>query len=371
MGIHLLLLALGALWLSGCATIGPSVAQPEIETFEKALRAKSARFFIDQKLRLHVVGTRLLKALPGEDRKGSAPYLGLLAEEATEVLADAFGVPRREGVMVVAVLPEGPAARAGLQAGDYLEQIGPIAVTTPQDLESLVKLELAGPIPVSVYRDGMVLEKSIEPDRLPLNVEFKVVEDVAIDAFATPEAVTVTTGMLRFLRSDDELAIVVGHELAHLTRGHTLRRLGLNIPAVVLGVVSGVVVPGSQRLVTSAIEKLASNLIRGALTKVDRDMEREADVFGLLYTHSAGYDFRAGSEVWERFAVELPSSMTASLFATHPPSTERLIRLKKVTDALLSGVPASTILEQLVLDRAEDEERMRAREDEERTRNSP
>ncbi|MBI4242340.1 MAG: M48 family metalloprotease [Candidatus Rokubacteria bacterium] len=348
--------ALVASALYACATIGPDLASPEIDAFEKVLRAKSTRFFIDQNLRLQVVGTRLLKALPEQDR--TAPYLGLLVGEATDILADTFEVPKREGVLILGIVPGGPAARGGLQAGDYIEKIGQKTMTTPEDLSTLAELELRGPTPVWVHRGESLVEASIEVEHLPWNVEFRVVEDNAVDAFATQGTITVTTGMLRFLRSDDELAIVVGHELAHITKRHTFGRVALTLPSTILGALASLVAPGNQRLITNVIERLFANLFGMAVNKVDRDMEREADIFALLYAHAAGYDPRAGSEVWERLAVELPSLTTAGLFAVHPPSSERLVRVRKITDALLSGVSASVILEQTTTprDAASDQE---------------
>ena len=341
--------ALGSLLIvtsavSGCATLGPDVSTPEIEAFERVLRVRSTRFFVDQHLRVQIVGTRLLKAVPLGERTPSVPSLGLLAEEATEILAEAFDVPMREGVLVLAVVPDGPADRAGLRAGDYLERVGPQEIATARDLEGLRELELAGPTRVAVRRGDAVVETSVDLERLPWNVEFRVVENDTVDALATPETITITTGMLRFLRSDDELALVVGHELAHITRRHTLGRVALTLPPLILGIVASVIVPGSQRLVSSFVERVVANIMRVAVSKVDRDIEREADLYGLIYAHAAGYDPRAGGEVWERFAVELPRSMTAALFAVHPPSSERLLRVQKITRALLDGVSVSEIL---------------------------
>jgi Zn-dependent protease with chaperone function len=249
-------------------------------------------------------------------------------------------------VLILGVVPGGPAARAGLQAGDYLETLGPRAIARPEDLAPTAGWELRGPTPVRVRRGETVVEASVEPDQLPLAIEFQVAEDDAVDALATPGTIALTTGMLRFLRSDDELAVVVGHELAHVVRRHTLGRVALNVPSIVFGVLAAVIAPGSQRLVSNFVERVVSNLAGVALSSVERNMEREADIDGLFYAQGAGYDPRAAEEVWERFSVELPRSMKTSLFAVHPPSSERLLRLRKVTEALLEGMPKSAILEQ-------------------------
>lgn len=338
------LLAVVALLLSACATIGPPVSSAEVEALEKVLRAKSTRYVIAQSLRLEAVGARLLRALPDADPTEGVPYLGLLVDEATDNLADALGVARRDGMVVLGVVPGGPAERAGIQAGDYLEQIGPQAISTAQDLEALAALELKGSIPVRVRRGDMRVEAPLELESLPWNVAFEIAQDDAVNAFSAPGRIAITTGMLRFLRSDEELAAVVSHELAHIARGHVIGKVGLAVPTLVLGLVAAFIVPGSQRLVSAVVEKVVSNVIRGALTKFDRDMEREADVFGLLYLHSAGYDPAVATALWERFAVELPTSRSFAFLSDHPPSGERLIRLGKLVAALREGASPRTIL---------------------------
>lgn len=342
------LLALAALLLSACATISPHIPSSEVEALEKVLRAKSTRYLIAQGLRLEAVGARLLRALPDTDPKESVLYLGLVVGEATDSLADALGVAKREGMVILGVVPGGPAARGGLQAGDYLERIGPQTITTSQDLAALAELELKDLVPVRVRRGEILVEAQVEPEYLPWNVAFKIEEDDAVNAFSAPRTITITTGMLRFLRSDDELAVVVSHELAHITRGHAVGKMGLAVPSVVLGLVAAFIVPGSQRLVSTAVEKVVTNVLRGTLTKVDWDMEREADVFGLLYLHAAGYDPSVASALWERFAVELHTRASYTFLSDHPPSSERLIRVNKLVTALLAGISPNAILAGLI-----------------------
>ena len=339
------LLAVVALALSACATTGPHVPSTEVEVFEKVLRARSARHLIAQSLRLETVGARLLRAVPDADAKPRVPYLGLMADDATEALADALGVERRDGVLLLGVARGGPAERGGIEAGDYLERVGPLTISTSQDLAALAELEVSGPLPVVIRRGDLLVEALLEPEFLPWSVAFRIAEDDAVNAYSSPGTVTVTTGMLRFLRSDEELAVVVSHELAHVTRGHAIGKVGLAVPTVILGVIAAIVVPGSQRLVSTVVEKVIANVVRGALTKVNWDMEREADVFGLLYLHAADYDPGVASALWERFAVELPGNRTLSFLSDHPPSSERLIRLEKLVEALRAGVSPNSILE--------------------------
>ncbi len=337
------LVALAALFLSACATTYPHVPSSEVEVFEKVLHARSARYLIGESLRLETVGVRLLRALPVPDPQQRLPYLGLVVDEATDRLADALGVEKRDGVVVLAVVAGGAAERGGIEPGDYLEKVGPLAISTPQDLATLGELKLNGPIPVVVRRGELLVGALLEPEYLPWNVAFRIEEDDAVNAYSAPGMITITTGMLRFLRSDGELAVVVSHELAHITRGHAVAKLGIAVPTIVLGVVAAIVVPGSQRLVSTVVEKIVANVVRGAVTKVDWDMEREADVFGLLYLHAADYDPVVASALWERFAVELPTSRSYTFLSDHPPSSERLIRLNKLVAALRAGVAPTSI----------------------------
>lgn len=116
----------------------------------------------------------------------------------------------------------------------------------------------------------------------------------AVNAYVSDGRIKVCLGMLRFVQSDDELAVVLGHELGHLP--------------------------------TSAEHGLLGGGQIGA--------EREADIRGLFYAHRAGYDIKSGARVFERMAVELSSGLQEA--DSHPTHAERIVLAERIT--LLLGV---------------------------------
>ena len=77
------------------------------------------------------------------------------------------------------------------------------------------------------------------------------------------------------------------------------------------------------------------NVTSGLTTAAfSRDFEREADYRGLLRAYKAGYDVEAGVAIWERFGTEIPKSLAGGLMSSHPPSAERMVRMRKVAQSL-------------------------------------
>ncbi len=159
-----------------------------------------------------------------------------------------------------------------------------------------------------------------------MNIKFTVDKSEQVNAAASPGQIVVTIGMMRFVRSEDELASVIGHEIAHLTNDHVTKSMITNVPVMIGSMIADALSPGSGKVVQMG---------GGVFTqKYSRDMEREADYYGIIYAHNAGYNARAGVDVWERFALELPQSQQQNIFGSHPTSTERIIRARKIADSL-------------------------------------
>lgn len=168
--------------------------------------------------------------------------------------------------------------------------------------------------------------------RSDLGWEFNVADDAAPNAFALPGGwIYVTRGLLVLLNSEDELAGVLGHEMAHVLERHAVRRVEaatpfavlFGVPAAILGTVSptvGDIVGGTGRLASGAV-----------LASYTRDQEREADDRGSALAARAGWDPRALAGVLhtlereDALAGKDPSRVR--FFASHPSAPERVARI--------------------------------------------
>lgn len=150
-----------------------------------------------------------------------------------------------------------------------------------------------------------------------------------INAGATFGQVGVTAGMLDFIRSDDEMAVVLGHELAHVTQGHVMQGMISGLGLDVLTIILESKAPG--------VGRAAGGVGQLFLNHFTQTQEREADAVGLRYVYEAGYDPRAAVDVMERMAVEVPQTMSAGYFDTHPSSVERAVVAKREAQELLAG----------------------------------
>lgn len=333
---HILGLLAVSLFLSGCATVGPLVTSNEIERARRELKIKAFKFRVEKKLQVTSIGLRILQHLPLEDRKGEYPYLGLIYANINNFLRDIYNLsPYDRGVVILGMVPGFPISESGVKEGDILFKLDGYKINTTNDLASVVRyLKPDRDVILTIKRKGEEGTVTIRPIIIPLNVSFEVVDYESVNASASPGQVTVTQGMLRFIKSEDELAVVLGHEIAHLAKGHILKNIGSgilsSIGGILLGVGAEVLAPGSGGTV--------SDITGGAFSaRFSRDFEREADYFGLKYAYLAGYDIDVGKDIWERFAIEAPRSMTRDLFSTHPSSPERMLRLKKIAQEIKGG----------------------------------
>jgi metalloendopeptidase OMA1, mitochondrial len=134
----------------------------------------------------------------------------------------------------------------------------------------------------------------------------------------------VNTGLLKVATSDDELAIVMGHEAAHAIARHGAERISraIAVQAIAVGVLaSGEVDPRLVGVTAAAYGALGE-------TAFSRSEESEADRIGLVIAADAGYDPRAAVGFWKKMGA-LGGAKPPEFLSTHPSDDTRAKRLSR------------------------------------------
>lgn len=169
---------------------------------------------------------------------------------------------------------------------------------------------------------GMIIAQLDEP-YLDLDWEVVLFENEAANAFAMPGGkVGVFTGIFSVAGDQDALATVLGHEVAHVTSEHSLKRARKQVRNDLLVIAAAGALGGGSR--TANALSLGAEL--GLNRPYDRKQESEADIEGLELMSRAGFDPRASIGLWKNMAKQSPGSPPEFL-STHPSSDDRISRL--------------------------------------------
>lgn len=165
--------------------------------------------------------------------------------------------------------------------------------------------------------------------------QFHVIVSKEVNAFCLPGGrVFVYTGILELVgNNDDELAAIMGHEIAHALARHGAERssqssvanLGLAAASVAVGVVTDSNTAAGATMAGGAV---VAQL--GLLLPYSRLHESEADHIGVILAAKAGYDPRAAITLWEKMAALNDGKEPLGILSTHPLSSQRIANLKKL-----------------------------------------
>ncbi len=155
--------------------------------------------------------------------------------------------------------------------------------------------------------------------------EVNLIGSNQINAFCMPGGkIAFYTGILKQLElTDDEVAMVMGHEIAHALREHARERMGKSAATNGLATIGSTVASvffGVNPNLTDFVAKQGANLIN---LKFSRDDETEADLVGMELAARAGYDPRAGVTLWQKMSAASKGAPPQWL-STHPSGTTRI-----------------------------------------------
>jgi hypothetical protein len=226
---------------------------------------------------------------------------------------------------ILAVAEGSPAYAAGLKPNDTLRAVngadlasksGEQATAASYDTVSAAMAALEA-LPeqrtaiLSIEREGRRFEVSVTPQNV-CRSRVELAPGNAINANANGLVAQISGRLVNWVESDNELALVIAHEMAHNLLDHPKR---LNEK--------------------SALSDLATSL--GLAGKAQRQMELAADRMGILMVARAGYDYKIAPDFWARLNSNSP--LASFLATSHPTTRARRENAQRVVDELNTKRP--------------------------------
>lgn len=237
--------------------------------------------------------------------------------------------------IVTAVYNGTPAQKVGLKVGDQIISInGGMVPPGTEGMEFIISklLTIESSFNLTIRRNETIKELTIIPVKI-CNYRFAMVNKDEVNAFADGDNVFVHSGMMRFLSQDNELALVMGHELAHNTMGHIAKQSGNQALGIFVGLVISVATGVN-------VMDLGGSIGRGAYSQ---EFESEADYVGVYYTARAGFDVVDAANLWRKMAAAHPVAINLGGSTTHPSTAKRFLAIemaaKEITDKKAAGLP--------------------------------
>ena len=155
--------------------------------------------------------------------------------------------------------------------------------------------------------------------------EVNLLGSTQINAFCMPGGkIAFYSGILTKLElTDDEVAMVMGHEIAHALREHARERMGKSLATNGLSRLGGALISGYFGIDSRLTDAVAQQGAQLLTLKFSREDESEADLVGMELAARAGFNPRAGVSLWQKMSAANKGAPPQWL-STHPSGTTRI-----------------------------------------------
>jgi len=342
---------IGILVISGCAT--PQSRTPVVDNASTLNEAQKQREmvvedFVSANRRLQAVASKVIISgaeLCGEKVK---PYFGFSAwnnehfkddwKRAAESKYNLSGQ-----IHVSHVGPGSSAELAGLKEGDVIQSVNNTLTPYGKDAskkfsDSLKELGKSGePVEFTIRRGSEEQKIAIKPTQA---CDFNVMlsPDDVKNAYADGKNIVFFKGMVDFFKTDEEMALVFSHELAHNSMKHIDAKKKNAVLGGILGLVLDIAAAAGGVNTNGDFTRMASNVGAGAYSV---EFEQEADYVGLYFMAQAGYKIDDAPNFWRRMATS--NSASISMKSSHPTHPERFLALetavKEIKEKIANNQP--------------------------------
>ncbi|MDR0797091.1 MAG: M48 family metallopeptidase [Tannerella sp.] len=183
---------------------------------------------------------------------------------------------------------------------------------------------------ISEATETYLRQNGFESELANFQWEFKLVKENQVNAFCMPGGkIVVFEGLLPLIASDDELAVVIGHEVAHAVAKHSNERMSQEV----LTQYGAAIVDAALSTRTSAIQSLGNTVFGlgaqlGVMLPYSRQHEYEADYIGMIFMTLAGYNPESTITFWQKMSGG-GSGGGSDFLSTHPSDDKRIAELQR------------------------------------------
>lgn len=188
-------------------------------------------------------------------------------------------------------------------------------------------------------------ENGMESELANFAWEFNLVNDNQVNAFCMPGGkIVVYEGLMNLVASEDELAVVVGHEVAHAVAKHSNERMSQQmLTEYGAQILSAAVSEKSAAIQSMAAQVYGLGAQYGLTLPFSRKHELEADYMGLILMTIAGYNPDVAIGFWQKMSAD--GQQVPEFMSTHPSDAKRIKEIEKELPKIkeqLQVVPAAT-----------------------------
>lgn len=184
---------------------------------------------------------------------------------------------------------------------------------------------------VATATEKYLRENGMESEIEKLSWEFNLVKDDQLNAFCLPGGkIVVYEGIMSLVSNDDELAVIIGHEVAHAIAKHSNERMSQQVMAQYGAMALGVALSNKDAVVQNVAQGVFGlGAQYGVMLPFSRKHELEADHIGLVLMTMAGYEPEYSITFWKKMAASTSQS-TSEFTSTHPSNEKRIKQLEKL-----------------------------------------
>ena len=335
-----------SIMLIGCAT--PQARMPTVATGSAAEEAKKQQALVVEDYmsnykRLQNVASKIVVDGAGMcgDKVGSFYGFNFWNQNSFSAAMKESATAKyslTEHFKILSIVPQSPAEKAMLKEGDTIVSINGWLIPLGKDMQKQLnqKLTDAGktytPIEIAVLRDNAEQKLSITPIKA-CDFTVHLAPDDTKNAYADGKNIVVYKGMMDFFKSDEEIALVVSHELAHNSMKHIDAKQKNATVGGVFGLLLDIAAATAGVNTNGDFARLGAGIAGNAYSV---EFEQEADYVGLYFMQKAGYPIDNAAGFWRRMAVNNSQAITVK--SSHPTTPERFVAIEATVSEIKAKI---------------------------------